>query len=245
MLLAAGRGSRLKERTEHRPKCLVEVAGKSLLQWQTEALHAAGLVDVAVVRGYRREALCDPGYTYFDNERWAETNMVGSLLCAAQWLVGEACVISYSDLLYPPAVVEKIMAASGDIVIAYDPHWLTLWSGRFAEPLSDAETFDLNERGELVEIGHRAADVAEIKGQYMGLLKLTPSGWQTIERLLATCQPEEVDRLDMTALLYRLLQEGETIHTVSIEDEWWFEIDSSRDIDWAEQNLGRLSQTKT
>ena len=52
IILAAGRGSRMKELTEEKPKCLVELAGKPLLHWQLSALRAAQHERILVVRGY-------------------------------------------------------------------------------------------------------------------------------------------------------------------------------------------------
>ena len=49
IILAAGRGSRMKNLTADRPKCLVELRGKALLDWQLEALRAAGVTEIAIV----------------------------------------------------------------------------------------------------------------------------------------------------------------------------------------------------
>ena len=51
VILAAGQGSRLRPLTDHRPKCLVEVQGKPMLQYQLEALNAAGVTECVIVVG--------------------------------------------------------------------------------------------------------------------------------------------------------------------------------------------------
>ena len=93
LILAAGRGSRLRELTDDRPKCLVPLAGKPLLRWQYDVLRAAGARQVLVVRGYLAERLVPeaaglpPGaFATVDNPRWAQCNMLASLLCAGPWL---------------------------------------------------------------------------------------------------------------------------------------------------------------
>ena len=83
IILAAGRGSRLKGLTDDRPKCLVELGGVRLLDWQLAALKAAGIEDVVVVTGYRADLLQAEGVRTIHNPDWARTNMVRSLLCAA------------------------------------------------------------------------------------------------------------------------------------------------------------------
>ncbi|UOF88963.1 phosphocholine cytidylyltransferase family protein [Fodinisporobacter ferrooxydans] len=237
IVLAAGRGSRLKHLTDTQPKCLVAIQGKPLLHWQTQSLLAAGIENIAVVRGYRKEQIDFPGFIYFDNERWAETNMVRSMLCADSWLASNECIISYSDLIYPPEVVETLKRLNGDIGITYDPNWLNLWNERFADPLMDAETFDINDNGELMEIGRRVFHVSKIKGQYMGLLKFTPEGWSEIKNYLCRLESYVIDHLDMTSLLSCLIEAGITVQTVSIKNDWWYEIDTIHDFELANANM--------
>ena len=56
-ILAAGRGSRMKHLTDERPKCLIEFNGKPLLEWQLEAIRAAGIDEIGIITGYKREML--------------------------------------------------------------------------------------------------------------------------------------------------------------------------------------------
>jgi NDP-sugar pyrophosphorylase family protein len=62
IILAAGRGSRMNSLTEDLPKCLLEVVGKPLLQHQINALKTAGITDLLIVTGYKRESLQGTGY---------------------------------------------------------------------------------------------------------------------------------------------------------------------------------------
>ncbi|MBM3846637.1 MAG: phosphocholine cytidylyltransferase family protein, partial [Verrucomicrobia bacterium] len=149
LILAAGRGSRMRSLTAHKPKCLVELAGRPLLEWQFAALRTAGVTEVAVVRGYRAESLAGPGYTLLENPRWAQTNMVSSLLCADAWLRDGECVVSYSDIVYHPNVVQTLTGSREGLSLTYDRLWRTLWGERFEDPLADAETFRCDGHGRL------------------------------------------------------------------------------------------------
>src|SRR4051812_14747493 len=53
IILSAGKGSRLLPLTEDRPKCLIELSGRSLLEWQIDALKANGVGEIVVVTGFR------------------------------------------------------------------------------------------------------------------------------------------------------------------------------------------------
>lgn len=242
IILAAGRGSRMKAMTEDRPKCLVEIAGRSLLDCQRAALTGAGAGPLAVVRGYRGEAFEGRGMTLFDNPRWAETNMVMSLVQAAPWLSAEPCLVSYADIFYPAETVRRLMAAEGDIVISYDPDWLALWQARFADPLVDAESFLLDATGRVVDIGRKVQSLDEVQGQYMGLLKFTPAGWAQVTGYLDGLEPAARDKMDMTGLLSRLIADGVVIRAVPSAPGWG-EVDSESDLDHyaAEVAAGRVA----
>jgi L-glutamine-phosphate cytidylyltransferase len=229
IILAAGRGRRMGNLTDDRPKCLVNLAGKTLLERQLASMREAGVDDIAVVTGYRPDLIAPFAPQTFFNPRWSESNMVVSLTCARPWLSTERCVISYSDIFYDASAVSALTASSGDLCMTYDKNWLRQWSQRFADPLSDAETFKIDAQGHVAEIGGRATSVDDIQGQYMGLLAFTPEGWSQIEKHLAARTPQEVDKLDMTKLLSGLITNGATVTGVPFEG-FWGEVDNAGDL---------------
>ncbi|WP_454562292.1 phosphocholine cytidylyltransferase family protein [Pseudomonas sp. AIG] len=230
IILAAGRGSRMKSLTDERPKCLVELRGKPLLEWQLESLRAAGISDIAVVTGYRRELLAERGLSEFHNPRWAETNMVSSLACAESWLEGQPCIVSYSDIFYSPVAVQSLINSDAALAVTYDPNWLQLWTERFGDPLLDAETFRLTATHTLAEIGNKPQSVDDVQGQYMGLLRFTPEGWAEVVRLRAELSPQQRDSMHMTNTLQRVIDAGRVpIEAVAYTGEWG-EVDSSEDL---------------
>jgi choline kinase len=230
VILAAGRGSRLGHLGDDRPKCLVELEGKPLIERQIAALRRGGVDEIGVVRGYRAEMIDFPGLSYFANQRWAETNMVMSLAAAAPWLRTGPLIVSYADIFYRSELVRGLAGAPGQLVISYDREWRRLWTRRFADPLADAETFRIDAAGQLLEIGGKTARMEDIEGQYMGLFKFTPAAWSAVEVLLSTLDSGVRDRLDVTRLL-RLLITGKQlpIDTFSTDGRWG-EIDNPEDV---------------
>jgi choline kinase len=230
IILAAGRGSRMKELTDEVPKCLLEVEGKALLDRQIESLKVAGIHEIAVVSGYKRELLLDRGLFEFNNPRWAETNMVSSLVCADQWLSVEPCIVSYSDIFYDSNAVISLMKDDSDLAVTYDPNWLELWTSRFGDPLLDAETFRMDHNSFLREIGNQPKSIAEIEGQYMGLLRFTPDGWQKVLDLRETLSPHDCDSMHMTGTLQRIIEEQSLrIKAIPYLGKWG-EFDSQEDV---------------
>ncbi|MGB8801909.1 MAG: phosphocholine cytidylyltransferase family protein [Candidatus Acidiferrales bacterium] len=230
IILAAGRGSRLGHLGNDRPKCFVELEGKPLIERQIAALRRGGADEIGVVRGYRAEMIDFPGLSYFANERWAETNMVMSLVAAASWLRTGPVIVSYGDIFYRNELVRGLAGAPGQLVISYDRAWRRLWTRRFADPLADAETFRINPAGELLEIGGKTTRIEDIEGQYMGLLKFTPPAWGVVEKLLSALDAASRDRLDMTGLLRRLIASKEIPIGTFGTDGQWGEIDNPQDV---------------
>jgi choline kinase len=230
IILAAGRGSRMKTLTDERPKCLVELDGRTLLDYQINALSDAGIDEIAIVTGYRRELLAPRFNVEFHNPRWAETNMVSSLSMAQEWLEAEICIVSYSDIFYTSDAPRKLMQTEASLAITFDPNWHRLWAARFDDPLLDAETFRLGVDDCLTEIGKRPTTVTEVEGQYMGLLRFESSGWQEMERIRSEMEPAARDRLDMTSALQKVIERGRVqVRGVRYTGPWG-EIDSEQDL---------------
>lgn len=240
LVLAAGRGSRMKGLTAHRPKCLAELAGQPLLHWQLGALRAGGATSLLVVRGYLGHLL-EPAaqrmpadaYATLENPAWAQTNMLSTLLCAAPWLERQfaadaaQAVISYSDIVYRADHVAALLASPEDVAITYDTLWESLWRLRFGDPLLDAETFR-QEGGRLVEIGGKPQSMADICGQYMGLIKVTRAGWRMVVDQCSALG-EAVAKTDMTGFLRLLLRAGIPVGAVPVAGGWC-ETDSETDL---------------
>lgn len=231
VILAAGRGSRMKKLTDESPKCLVKIRGKTLLDWQLDALKNAGISKIAIVTGYKRQLLANRGLEEFYNARWAETNMVSSLACANAWLMKEPCIVSYSDIFYCMRAITLLIENPKPLAITYDPNWAALWRRRFDNPLLDAETFRLNLDSTISEIGNKPKSVDEIQGQYMGLLRFEPEGWREVLRICSALTSVESDRIHMTWVLQKIIESGKvSINAFSYNGEWG-EVDSVKDLE--------------
>ena len=231
ILLAAGRGSRLGELTKDKPKCMCKLAGKTLLERCLTTVEEAGFLreDIGIVTGYKREMFEVDGVTYFHNETWEQTNMFYSLTMAKEWLETEPCIVCYSDIVFHKEALLKLKQCKEEMALTYYTDFWELWEKRFENPLEDLETFRLDKDGYLLEIGKEPKGKEEIEGQYMGLILFTPSSWNKVQKTIKRPLPKSVETLDMTTLLHAMIEDGEKILGIPIE-ELWLECDTEQDI---------------
>lgn len=230
IILAAGRGSRMKDETLDLPKCLVKLDGKPILERTIMTLRRSGIEQIAIVTGYKGEQLHSYGDAHFHNHEWSSTNMVASLICASEWLSLSPCLVSYSDIFYEASAVKSLLATNSEVSITYDLNWQNLWQNRFTNPLEDAETFKLNEKNDVIEIGNTPKSIDEVDGQYMGLIKFSVNGWKKFKELADSLPSQKLNTIDMTKML-QLAVETENFKVKGVPYSGvWGEIDSKDDL---------------
>lgn len=234
VILAAGEGSRLRPYTLDRPKCLVEVEGKSLLQRHLEVLHAEHLTDVSIVTGYLGEQLANRGMTVYQNPRYAETNMVWTLFCAESALNRET-IVAYGDIVYSRSNLRVLLESNADVAVVIDRQWESYWRARFENPLDDAETLKLDAQGNIVELGQKPQALSEIQGQYIGLMKFSEKGLSTLKATFddakqhGSLRGKLLERAYMTDILQAMIDAGCRVEAVPVDGQW-VEVDNAVDL---------------
>ena len=118
VILAAGFGSRMMPATADRPKPMVQVRGKRIIDTLLDALVKAGIADITVIGGYRYEVLKElagkyPFLNFIENKDYAVTNNISSAVLACDRL-REGCYLCEADLYIrnPDSAVKKYQYAS-------------------------------------------------------------------------------------------------------------------------------------
>lgn len=238
VIVAAGRGSRLRPHTDTAPKCLLPFAGRRLVDWQISALRSNGIADIGIVGGYKVEALADLGLQIWENARWHETNMVYSLLRAREVLEsGVDIIVSYGDIVYEPRVLAALLATEGDIAVVVDRNWEALWTLRHEDPLGDAESLKMSPEGRLLEIGRKIDSLAEAEAQYIGLIRLSAEGARRLVNFYDAAAPDGAwlmgrtrETCYMTDLLRGMIEAGDVLVAAPV-DGGWLEFDTGEDIE--------------
>lgn len=234
IILAAGEGTRLRPYTLDRPKCLVEVDGVSLLDRQLAVLATAPIQPIVLIGGYRVEMLKRSGIEIRANPRYAETNMVWTLFCAEEDLEGDV-LLCYGDIVYSREILEALLNSKADIAVAIDLDWESYWRARNEDPLADAETLKLAADGQILEIGQKPKSLAEIEGQYMGLMKFSPKGTQLLKKTFhdakstGALRGKSLEKAYMTDLLQAMIDLHYRLDAVPVHGGW-VEVDTVSDL---------------
>ena len=136
VILAAGMAKRLRPLTDTKPKCLLKVGERTLLERTVVAMAAAGISEFVVVTGYRADQIRDfldnlvkpeflgkPRFTYLHNADYEHNNNIYSLWMAGQVVRGKEFLLMDSDILCDPAAVLRI-AQEPEAALAVNRHEL-------------------------------------------------------------------------------------------------------------------------
>ena len=240
IILAAGEGKRLQPLTIEKPKCLVNLFGKSLLNWQIELFKNLKINDINLVTGYLKEKIDLSGVTYFVNKNFQNTNMVETLFCAREKIT-DSTIISYGDIIYEKKVLEKLCENnSDDICVIVDKNWREYWNIRFENPLEDLESLTIDSENNITSIGQKISTMDEIQGQYIGLMKFQNTGSEVLKSFYDKCKSYaengknylktdiSFEKSYMTDLLQGMIDEGYKIRAIPINNGW-LELDSYDD----------------
>jgi choline kinase/predicted kinase len=170
ILIAAGMGSRLKHYTDDKPKGLVEVAGKPILGYVLDNLKAAGITDLVVVIGYKKEMIRDfvknnfhGTLNFVESHEYETTNTAYSWWLARDYIKNESKILHlHSDLIYSPRVLKKIIA---------NPHSNCLCIDTRVSLNTSMEQVKLDEKGKMVFMDK--AMVPGANGKAVGVAKFS------------------------------------------------------------------------
>lgn len=244
IILSAGQGTRLRPLTNNCPKSMVQIRGKSILDRQIDLFYHNNIKDITLVKGYQPNSVSTHySVKFYTNEYYQDTNMVYSLFCASDQLIGDT-IISYGDIIYSNHVLNKMITNSYDIAVAVDLSWKDYYADRFTDPYTDAESLIFNDKFEIVDIGRRLAEPEDIMAQFIGLIKVSSTGAQIFNHYFLKFMEDNrkigwgrsIKTAYMTDFLQELINLDIKIHAIPIT-RGWFEIDSLQDYELVERQL--------
>lgn len=230
IVLAAGRGEGLGDLVDDKPKCMIPIHDKPLLGHILDAYRAAGVRDLVVVRGFAKDAVDLPGASYVDNDAHATTGELASLAAARASLDGP-CVVSYGDVLFEKYVVEELLDAEGDFVVAVDSRGAPADATRASDWAVCSEPHSKTSLLATVTLRDVVAEPTApgVTGEWMGVLKLSADGAAFVGALLDAMPPGERARAGVPDLLRAVVAAGRTVRVVYSRGGW-LDVDTLADV---------------
>ena len=235
IVLAASRGHELGELTEQQPKTMVKIQGTPILAHIVDAYNAVGVKDIVVVRGYKKETVNLPNLTYVDNDDYADTGELASLLKGLQSRKDRAqqTLISYGDVLFNTYIPQSLCQEADDCVIFLDSNWREQTSyarlGGFAECTVPNSRKAFNAKVYLKHLGDEIPE-ASTHGVWMGFLKVSPAAATLITAVITELLAQPGNRkATIPHLIQELLKRGQPIRVLYTVGHW-LDINSLEDV---------------
>ena len=234
VILAAGMAKRLRPLTDTKPKCLLEVGGKTLLQRTVEAMQSAGVKEFLVVTGYRSEMIRDfftPHFSlltprFIDNVDYEHNNNIFSLWMAMQELHGQEVLLMDSDILCDPEAVRRVARQDCD-ALAMQRHELG----------EEEMKIVVDASGSIKEIS-KTCRVEDAIGESVGIEKMTPSYTEALyQELRKMILDEGLIDIFYERAFERLIPQGHTFKVVDTTDLFSYELDTPEDFERATEQM--------
>jgi phosphoenolpyruvate phosphomutase len=241
VILAAGTDTQTLLPGQDAPRVMLDVKGKTILERQVESLHASGITDVTIVRGYKKEQVSVAGAKVVDNDRFRETGELYSLFRAADALGGPVVVL-YGDIVFEQSVLERLLRTSADVAAVVDRAFPDLLRAGHATPkradlvVTDTPAGD-GRRWVAPEGGSRVLRIGpevvpdQAHGEFIGLAAFSQRGAAILREVygqLSVERAEGLEQASLTHLLQAMIDRGSPVTAVEIQ-KGWMEIGSFED----------------
>ena len=243
VILAAGKGTRLKAKTDTLPKAMIEIEGKPLLEYSLDALIEYGLSDVIMVVGFRHETISRRfgnqyrglNIQYVENDKYADSGSMYSLALVKD-IIDDEVLLLESDLLYESRAISLLLDSNrpNSVLVAG-------LSGS-----GDEVYICANDKQEITELGKQIS--VSSKQTAMGELAGISRFQRNFLDFVFTVALEDFQNGKMNyhyeECVFRTSQQTIPIYAVPATDLAWVEIDTAEDLQKAQELIFPLISNK-
>ena len=232
VILAAGMAKRLRPLTDTKPKCLLEVGGRTLLERTVCAMQQAGVTEFVVVTGYRADQIREFLFTHYPqstvhflhNADYEHNNNIYSLWMAGEIVRGREFLLMDSDILCDPAAVVRI-ANEPESALAVNRH-----------ELGEEEMKVVVDDSLCITEISKTCRPEDAMGESVGIEKITAAYSEALFRELDQMIVQET----LIDIFYerafeRLIPQGHTFRVVDTTEYFSYELDTPEDFEHAQQ----------
>lgn len=234
LILAAGRGTRIRSAIGARPKCLISFQGEAILDYQIRGLLAADVDQIGIVLGYEGEQIRRhvqaqypderARFTFLRNPIYESTNNIYSVWVARDWLGTSHFLCLNADVLCDPRILLPAVHTIAPISMIVDPEW------------RDETMKVIMREGRIVRM-KKGIPRHEYSGTYIGITtfssQIAPRFFRSVEKLIFDGKVNEF----FNVAVQELADEGVVVGSTSTMGLPWGEVDDPADLAFACQNV--------
>jgi len=225
IVLASGRGSRLKGLTKDKPKSFLILKGGRIIdrilynsKYFKETIIVAGYKSSLIKKHYSKHRI-------INNKEFSKSNMVHSMFKVSKY-VNSDVIISYADIIYDPKIIEKLIKTK-NTCLPLNALWKKNWEKRMDKKkiYLDAENVVLKGK-KVVEIGTVITKKLP-KYQFMGIIKISKKDFLEMHKFYKSLKNISID---LTTFLNKFIKHRKLGLNYKIFKKFWFEIDNQKDL---------------
>ena len=228
IIIAAGKGKRIKSVTRKKPKCLLKINKTAIIERQIKFLKRLDIRDIIVVKGFKHKQINFKNIKYFINKEYHRNEQLESLFCARKEF-DEELLITFADTIYDFSILKKIfLSKKGDIILGTDKNWKARYKFRYDHPYDQADKVKINKKGQIIKIGKKIP-LLDTNAEFIGILKLTKLGCKKfIENYDFISKKKETNKMQIHNFLSILIKNNQKIFSCDIKGKF-MEIDTLND----------------
>lgn len=231
IVLSAGQGKRLLPLTAGKPKCLLPIQGKTVLEWQIDELHKCGINQITVVTGYRAEKVEDLVSRRYRsgrvktlyNKAYATTDNLVSCWAASDEM-NEDFILLNGDTLFEAAVLRSLVESPVNpitLVVSHKENY-------------DADDMKVETEGSrLVKIG-KTLPPGDVNGESIGMILFRGEGPALFCSALEKALEDKAAGKKWYLSVIDEIAQNMPVWTCSINGLQWCEVDYQADLEQAE-----------
>ena len=240
IIIAAGSSSRL-QLAEGKPKGLLDINGKTILDRQISLFRNNGIDEIIIITG--KHSFGIKNVSYINDEHYEQHEVLGSLMAAKDEINGRA-LTSYSDILFEESILLQLLEFSGDIGIPVDLDWEKSYDGRTQHPKLEADNVLIKNK-KITSIQKRIEKTTgnDVIGEFLGPMILSEKGSEIfVENYLKLLQTHQgsfhkassLKKAYLTDMLQELIDLGYEVEPIIVNGKWC-EIDTPQDLERAKK----------
>lgn len=236
ILLCAGRGSRLSTKNRLKPKSLIQINNRPIIEYNKNFFN--NFKKKIMITGYKKNLLEKFSKKYnfniIHNNKFNKTNMVYSLFLA-KGIIDDDVVVCYGDIIFDKEII-NLLKENKDL-LPVNKLWFDYWKKRMSKNkiLEDAENLTYK-NNYLLSIGGKIKKKYP-STQYMGIFKLKKKTFYRLHNLFLKIQNKNID---MTSFLNLSIKFLKLRFKIKLYHSYWFEIDNDKDILVAKKDLKNI-----